>query len=347
MNQIIRNALGIGCVFGIVTVKAMPAAFFLLLGKFLLPLYYLLRLKHAREVNSRIACSPFRDRFSIHEYYRMRLYLFINSIKMHSPESFPERVMVKNRDLFAAALASNRPVVLCGLHMGLFEILHKIPWRQTAESGRTFNVLTAPAFSPRLTEYLKKGRQAGGKNLVPNNSLLSAVRRTINGREALGIMLDQSPAREKELLTLWGTIQIPFPQSLLQTMARAGAIIMPVSTWVGARQTVIVKYHDPLNGAGEYHNNSIELFVTIKMFLEQEISRAPEQWNWSYPGIRAGGKPDTTGIQMTNFRREPGAMRGRCADANPCSPSERPRSALHAKAVGHSLSYHFSVVSPP
>jgi lauroyl/myristoyl acyltransferase len=285
LQTFLKNLLGRICVLAIVIVKRVPPSFTFLLFSLLLPLYSVLRRSHINRVKHRIGSSPFKGTLSIKEYYRTRLKLLLHSIKFHDPYTLPKNLIVRNAGLFTSALDSGKPILLCGLHMGLFELLHKVPWTEASRRNKSFIVLTSPAFSPVLTAYLNKGRILPDKKVELNRSLFRTVRRTLKLSGVLAVMIDQSPFRGGEYVTLWKKIKVPFNKNLFRVMAGQEAIAVPVSTHINSTGTVVVEYHPPLNPPEDTAFDPSQWKEEVRCFLEQEIARAPAQWNWSYPGI--------------------------------------------------------------
>jgi lauroyl/myristoyl acyltransferase len=285
LNTLARLCLGYLAVAAILTIRRLPESISLAAVIFLLPLYLTLRCRHSFQVRNRLAASPFN--MGLWGYYSARARLLVRSIREHGPAwEAAAPTEIRNRDILDTALADRRPILLCGLHLGLFERLHQVPHLSAQRQGRQTLVVTAPAFSPVLDNYMSRGRNCPGKATVANRNLAGAVKRTLRTRGILAVMLDQYPSRRGETLTLWNSISLPCSTKLVSRMAINGALILPVSTWLKADGRSVLMYHPPLAvkpGAGNEDNAWKGLF---QQFLEREIARAPRQWNWSYPGIK-------------------------------------------------------------
>ncbi len=242
-----------------------------------LGVYPLLRSRHARRLKSCFAASPFPD-LSLKSYYASRLKLLMHGLRIHGRE-MGSAIRVEGMEHYEKALAGNRPIALIGLHSGLLELLHRIP---EAPAGRSFLILTAPAFSQPLTDFMARGRERDGKRVLwigpGQDGLERGLREVIASRGVLALMADQHPgvAEECEYLALWNRVKVPYPARLLRFLSGQGFQLVPVSTRLEADGISRFRYHpalgDPSAGG-------------IRTFLEESITAAPDQWNWSYPKI--------------------------------------------------------------
>ena len=251
----------------------------------MLPIYFILRKHHVRQVKNRITSSPFKNNLSIVSYYHSRINLAIETIKHHHFASLPDSLIIENSKVFVEVLAQKKPILLCGLHQGLFELLHKVPWLELLKYDRPYAVLTAPAFSKMVTWYLNQGRTTINKQVISNKNPL-ALRRILKNQGILAAMFDQSPLRYNKQITLWDSLILPFNERLLKIFIENEGIILPISTIKTDSTQHIVKFHLPLHQSGNKIFQAEIWKKKISLFLEQEISKAPEQWNWSYPGIQ-------------------------------------------------------------
>jgi lauroyl/myristoyl acyltransferase len=167
-------------------------------------------------------------------------------------------------------------VALLGLHMGLLEILHRLP---EAPSGRPFRILTAPAFAPALTRFLARGRERDGKRILGIGGAATGLRQVAAAGGVLAFMADQVPGRPESSLRLWGRIEMPYPARLLAFLARRGFRILPVSTWQAGDGATAFRYHAPWP-------EDCDVEASLRAFLEGAIAEAPDQWNWSYGKLK-------------------------------------------------------------
>jgi lauroyl/myristoyl acyltransferase len=221
----------------------------------------------------------------------MRLRLLLAGLSAHvqaNGASPPARM--EGWERYRAALASDRPLALIGLHAGLWEELHRAP---QAPEGRPFLILTAPAFSPPLTAFMARGREGGGKGILwigseGNRGLEAGIRAVVSRRGVLAMMADQHPGPgETEWISLWDRIRVPYPARLLRLLAAKHFLFLPVSTRLTADGSSCFRFHPAWDLPCETGTGmDRKLACKVRDFLETAISAAPDQWNWSYPKIR-------------------------------------------------------------
>jgi lauroyl/myristoyl acyltransferase len=279
----------------ILAVRALPPQAAWRLLSPLLPLYVRLRSRHARRLEALFAATPFRDRLTLEGYYRRRLDLLLRCLRLHGAPLDPGRVEVEGMEHYRAALAGGRPVALVGLHAGVVELLHRLP----EAAGRPFRILTAAAFAPPLTELLRRGRERDDKRVLDNRAPGPGLREVLAKRGVLALMADQVPGPGAPALRLWDSVLLPWPERLLAFLMEKGCVLLPVSTRVvtggpgDPEGRSRYRFHVPWELApGEDRGEG--LARRLRDFLEKSVAEAPDQWNWSYPGLRpvnSGSRP--------------------------------------------------------
>lgn len=264
-----------------------------------LAFYPRLRRRHSERLRACFSASPFAGALGLDAYYRMRLAMLLAGLRAHgrAVTAAFTHTRVEGEAAYARALASGRPVVLLGLHAGPWELLHRLP---PAPAGRPFAILTAPAFAPALTSYMAEGRERDGKSVVwvggdGERGLESGLRSLLESRGVLAMMADQvpGPADACEYLELWGRIRSPYPGRLLRFLGSRGCIFVPVSVRQAGDAAMAAGGGGSARGPGgvilTFHGTWDEAGPErVRGFLEEAISRAPDQWNWSYPKVAPG-----------------------------------------------------------
>ncbi len=325
-----------------------------------LRIYPRLRAAHTARLRACFAAAgPFRQLspgLDITRYYAMRLRLLSLGLAAHGRKGSKEdrydkderngqdslatggpTTTIAGRDHYSAALASGRPIALIGLHAGPWEELHRIP----GAGSRSFRILTAPAFSPPLTAFMARGRERRGKRILwlggkGRRGLAAGIRQVISERGVLALMADQhpGPAGECRWITLWGSVQVPYPARLLHFLAGREFLFLPVSVRLEADGTKAFRFHEPweIPRGGGAKGNGEEvgraLAGCVRAYLESAIAAAPDQWNWSYPKIR----PMKKGRGTSLVPRSPAAAfppipSAKAASGNPPAAGPRPRRA--------------------
>ncbi len=232
-----------------------------------------------KRLRERLACAPHPP--NLESYYRARLEILLRSVASHGAPACDSDILPEGEAIWNDILDSGRPVVLIGLHLGFFELLHKYP--AAPPQGRPFLVVTAPAFSEPLSQFMRLGREIQGREVVWNGQTAVAARRILRENGVLALMADQAPRHAIGQLTLWDGLHVPCGVRLFSFLALKGAVLVPVSTWIQSDGRSRLKFHKPLTAEGE--NQGVSLETQLSEFLELAVERAPEQWNWSYPGI--------------------------------------------------------------
>lgn len=269
------------------SVRALPPEAAWRLLSPLLPAYVRLRGRHTRRLAALFSATPFHDHLGLEPYYRRRLDLLLRCFRLHGEPLDPRAVETEGLEHYRAALAGDRPVALLGLHAGVVELLHRLP----DAAGRPFRILTAPAFAPPLTDLLRRGRERDGKRVLDNRDIGPGLREVMAGRGVLALMADQVPGPGAPLLRLWDRIAVPWPARLLVFLESKGFVLLPVSTRIisgvpgDPEGRSRFRFHPPwIFEPGEARGEG--LARRLRDFLEGAVSEAPDQWNWSYPGLR-------------------------------------------------------------
>ncbi len=285
--------------------RLLPLIPFQFLEKLLQPfliVYPFFRKNHVRRMKACWKALPFEHTLTVRTYYRNRLRIFLRTLKQHGKdpegENIIRRFLIRGEIHYREALEKNRPIILLGLHLGLFENLHRLPMKPV---DRPFGILTAKGFAESLTKYMVKGRELGGKRMVLRKNFSEEVRRVIQQRGILAMMVDQNPEvkSEENSLLLWNKISICYPRRLLEFAVRNGFLILPVATivakeigrgevgtdWIESkipeRAKEGIEFGEPwIFSEGKISKEIIE--EKVRMFLEKHIESLPELWNWSY-----------------------------------------------------------------
>ena len=163
------------------------------IGLSLIPFYLLLRPRMWRRLRTVPPSDALVAEFPF-AYYSVRLRLVLLSLRhlLKRPDGCVH--IVENEDLYHAALATGKPVVLLGWHQGPVELLHLVPHADPVAAGRTKVLMTAGAFSPALAAFMRAGRAVDGKEIARPGDL-HALRRWERNKGVLAVMIDQAPGR--------------------------------------------------------------------------------------------------------------------------------------------------------
>ncbi len=244
----------------------------------LLPCYFLLRSSHIKKVSLQLKkCFP---ALTIRSYYHRRLYLYLMNIQLHGRPLNKSKIQFLQKENYDQALTQNRPIILLGLHAGLFEFLHKAPAKPL---NKDFYILTAKAFADPLSTYMRNGREIEGKKILWNTGETWRLRKVLRTNSILALMIDQFPSQSNENLKLWNCLSLPCSTHLLQLCLQYKALLIPISTYLDPQNQPILKFHSAFSLADA---SSESLIKFMQAFLEEAIAKAPLDWNWSYPKLK-------------------------------------------------------------
>jgi lauroyl/myristoyl acyltransferase len=291
----LRTAAGYTAVTVLTVFARLPLRASNALGETLLPAYALLRMRTRKVLSALGRCGI---RVSPLAYYRMRLRLALLSLRHNSNLNDGCTHHVQGRDLFEAALATGRPVVLLGWHQGPVELLHRIPAEDLKRidqgAGRTVTLMTASAFSPVLADWMASGR-AGDLTRVIRPGDTQGLRAWARESGVLAVMVDQVPATPDAWISLWNdTIHMPWPRRLMAWLCLQNPVFLTVSTRWRRGRHIIFEYEAlsriPERGTnltdGREPITEHDIKHGVTMGMARALAQAPEQYNWSYRKIR-------------------------------------------------------------
>ncbi len=283
MKTFLKWILGYLCVGILRLLRLLPTDTAYLVLNSLLPIYQRIRRRHGHQLIKRFRASPFAEQLNPTDYYRMRLKIALANLQFHGRKARAESIQLIGEDHLTRAIESNHPVILLGLHSGAVELLHKAP---QAPPNKPFFILTSHAFASPLSRYMQSGREMDGKTAVFNNQAGKAWRTILQKNGIFAMMADQHPAKASPRIVLWGALEIPFSAHPLVWAMEKGAIVIPISTQVLSSGNHLVRIREPLVSSTLGYSQLECINTQVQIWLEQEISRAPLQWNWSYGKYR-------------------------------------------------------------
>ena len=276
----IRAAAGYVAVAALKLLAKLPVPLAHGLGQPLLPLYLLSLLWRPRMRRRLSYAAPpgvAKPMFAF-AYYSVRLRLALLSLRhlLGRPDGCNR--IVENEDLYHAALATGKPVVLLGWHQGPVELLHRIPHENPVAAGRRKVLMTAGAFSPALAAFMRAGRAVDGKDIATPGDL-HALRRWERDQGVLAVMIDQAPGQPEAWIRVSDCgLQAPYPSRLLE--------------WIEARQPerlFVSVLWEPGNRIRFRYSpagvSSLKADAAARMATTTEGLGAA-QYNWSYTKLR-------------------------------------------------------------
>jgi KDO2-lipid IV(A) lauroyltransferase len=126
-------------------------------------------------------------------------FFYLKSSSLNSPK-IVKNILFENDDILKAEIAKGNPVVAVSIHLGAFEMLH----RSLTRFGRPVHLLASKLKYPWVNHLLLRLRSAPGIVLHPPSEAAAALKQTIQQREILALMLDQSKDPKGNEVTLFG-----------------------------------------------------------------------------------------------------------------------------------------------
>ena len=106
-------------------------------------------------------------------------------------------------------------------------------------------------------------------------------------------MGDQSPDKNTEILSLAGNTNIPCNTRIAEVFLKNKGVVLPLSSYLDREGQIKVVYHPPLSNK-LWTTEPLDLYEVkayLQGFLENAIKANPNQYNWSYPRIKAEKTP--------------------------------------------------------
>jgi lauroyl/myristoyl acyltransferase len=240
---------------------------------------------------TRAKLRSLRPPVGVFAYYRMRLRLALLSVRRALRKPDGCTITIQGAGSFADALSSGKPVLLLGWHQGLVEMLYSIPVIHASRAGRRgtgdggkrentssgtllpFFVMTSTAFSSVLSEWMTRGRQRAGVTVIrPGETRM--LREWARNNGVLAVMVDQVRGEPKEWLSLGsGSVRVPWPGRLIDWAAARNPEVLAVSVHLESAGRIVFRYD---RVAPE------SMKETVTKLMDEALTRAPEQYNWSY-----------------------------------------------------------------
>ena len=265
----LRSTAGFLAVTTLKILAILPPGIIVALGTPLLPIYALFRVQTRRRLKQMQVWVPHSP--TPLTYYRTRLKLAALSLRHLKGKLDDMPIQVEGEELYDAALATGKPVVLLGWHQGPVELLHHLPYCD----GRPFYIITAAGFARSLSRLLEKGRERKGKQVVASEDVYHALRNLARKSGVLAVMVDQVSGQPSGFFFLWNNaVQIPRIAELLTWLKNHEALFLAVTVRLEKKDSILFRYQ-PVEPDEK----------SLGLLLEKSLEENPSQYNWSYPKI--------------------------------------------------------------
>jgi KDO2-lipid IV(A) lauroyltransferase len=246
-----------------------------------------------------------RERWDAYRVFAEFARSVTESLEQWGPRPPPLVLEVPQPELFRAALAEGRGLVVPTAHFGGWEV----GARFLSDLGRPVNLVVAPEPNPTTREFLHRLRTRYGFNVIySGRSIFAAlpVRQALRRNEVVGMQIDPwgaSPgAQEIEFFGRPAPFQLgPF---LIARVARAPLIpVFTVRTGIRRYELRIVGRFDPTSRA----DVGTALRATVRLY-EELVRECPTQWLmcddvWAEPPPAEAIIPDVVPQVRRSYRR--------------------------------------------
>jgi KDO2-lipid IV(A) lauroyltransferase len=203
--------------------------------------------------------------------------LFQNAIDsffyLKNSPKITKNISFKNEDILKNEIAKGNPVVAVSIHLGAFEMLH----RSLTRFGRPVHLLASELKYPWVNRLLLRLRSAPGIVLHSPSEAAAALRQTIQRREILALMLDQSKDPKGNEVTLFGNKKKLFLRLPLAANRMGASVVgFYVKPLGGGRHCVC------FSRAFAPGMREEELRCGLVGLVEDWIADAPAHFAWNY-----------------------------------------------------------------
>jgi KDO2-lipid IV(A) lauroyltransferase len=238
--------------------------------------YRTVQAKEIRRVRDHVRQSPMAKSLQIKDIYWNLFCNGLDSLRyLIQPNTLGNRVAIVHGELLTNLLALNKPVVVVSIHMGAFEMLHRV----LAGFGAPVRLIVSKHLPRGIERYLHKARAVA--NLVTYNPGESAqlLRDLLRKGGILAILCDQSRHGKGVPLPLLGRLTELWTR-IPCAACSAGATVLSIRAIRRGR-------------THEIHFETLYAPETPADSLNQELAKefetwildSPAQWSWNYPRL--------------------------------------------------------------
>ena len=219
-----------------------------------------------------------------------RVLLDILWLQWRSPEDLLTLVDVRGREHVEAAMAAGRGVVMCGAHIGNWEI-HGIA------HGLLFgaiDVVARPLDNPALDARLCAFRSMGGNKVVYKRKALAQVIGAIRGGRGVALLLDQNvQAKDGIFVEFFGRPAATTTVAAALAL-KTGCALVPSHTELRADGRYALVYEPPLAWASGGARDADLAGITQELARRTEawVRATPEQWLWMHRRWKTQPEPE-------------------------------------------------------
>ena len=192
-------------------------------------------------------------------------------------------IVFRNREMFAKAFCSGRPVIMLGGHFGNWEVSMKM----FGLFGIRMGIVGRAIDNPYINNWFESAREATGHRLIDKSGAAPEMIELMEGGGYLGVLCDQDAGGKGMFVDFFGQPASTFKSIALMAIQYKALILVGYgfrrpddfvnSRWsrfeLGCEEVI-----DPL--AIEADDEIREITQRFTAALERAVRRAPEQYFW-------------------------------------------------------------------
>jgi KDO2-lipid IV(A) lauroyltransferase len=202
------------------------------------------------------------------DVYKNLFFNGLDSLRFLQNKKVP--VKFENLDLAQNEIGEN-PVVFASIHLGAFEMLHRVAG--LSSHGCSVNLIVSEFKNKNLDNFLTKTRTTENIKIVKDYDVSKILKNAIRNKEIIAIMADQSKQGAEYFQILGDNIPLFLKLPLMANRLGASLVFFRTFRKKGEH---IVRFERVCKPQTEIVQNEI-----AKMF-ENWILEYPEQWAWNY-----------------------------------------------------------------
>lgn len=195
-------------------------------------------------------------------------------------EQLIKEVKCDDKDLIVKRYDEGQGVILLSAHLGNWEYLAA---SVAAQINKKFSIIVKPQRNPYVDKWMNKARTKWGNEVIPLGVSVRNVFSTLLKKEIVAIVADQRGPAESIKLNFFGRMTSVYTgPAVLSIKTNAPMIYGVIIRQKDYSYHVEIKEIDRSNLPDDPEEKIKLLSERTLMYLEEVISRYPEQWLWMH-----------------------------------------------------------------
>lgn len=196
-----------------------------------------------------------------------------------SPEKLASKIVLEGEEHIKRALEKGKGVLALSAHLGAFTLIGP----RLAAAGYPFSVVVKQPADERFARALDELRAKVGVHTISAKPRRDAVRNILKAlRQNHIVLVIADEFRSGEVIVDFLGLKVPAPRGPAALALRTGAETLPVFSVRKGRGRVAVSVGAPVAAVQceDIEKSVAATTARYTEYLEAEIRRHPEQWNW-------------------------------------------------------------------